>query len=161
MMRYVLEPFDIINTKQLPTCWARPWRWLNTRPATHISTINQQKLWIVNNKPLKLQTIKLFHIWSPVTSSVICRMIALSVTFTWEVFRDGHTAVRGSGPAGHRGDFPAHAPEKTITGRYPRCLVPVLMLSRRHRKGPSVPSERKWPRVETNWVRRRENSGRN
>jgi hypothetical protein len=65
-MRYILELFDFINRNKMPICWARTWRWLNTRPGTHISTINQQELWIVNNKPLKLKAIKPFHCYPDV-----------------------------------------------------------------------------------------------
>jgi len=32
---------------------------------------------------------------------------------------------------------------------------------KRHRNVPSVQSERKWPRAETNWARQRENNGKN
>jgi len=40
-------------------------------------------------------------------------------------------------------------------------LPAALMLSKRHRNAPSARSETRWPRAETNWVRRLGSSDRN
>jgi hypothetical protein len=41
-----MECDDIAEILFMPITWAGPWKPLKTRPAAHISTTNQQELWI-------------------------------------------------------------------------------------------------------------------